>query len=174
MKLDIGRRFANFHRLSILSMPLFVSVESFAEISDSVCVGQKWGDDERVILFVKMVGERPLSDQLVDRLKLAIRQQLSARHVPAIIMQIADIPVLLSCVEQLGRTGGSCFDPKRFFFQSPESQFMTKIARFVPKLVVCFSFCSSGIEFSRFGTFPSTVCRMLLLKRRVLSPLLDV
>lgn len=94
MKLDIGRRFRNLCKFSILSMLfVFFSVESFAEISDSVCVGQKWGDDERVILFVKMVGERPLSDQLVDRLKLAIRQQLSARHVPAVIMQIADIPV---------------------------------------------------------------------------------
>jgi hypothetical protein len=34
-----------------------------------------------------------LEKALVDRIKTAVRQQLSARHVPEIIVQVPDIPV---------------------------------------------------------------------------------
>ena len=37
-------------------------------------------------------GEK-VSDSLITRLKSVIREELSPRHVPAIVMQIDDIPV---------------------------------------------------------------------------------
>lgn len=59
-----------------------------------MCVGQKVkDDDERVILFVKMKDGLDFTRDLVERLRSAVRQKLTARHVPAVIMQIADIPV---------------------------------------------------------------------------------
>ncbi|CAF2401648.1 unnamed protein product [Rotaria sp. Silwood2] len=37
-----------------------------------------------------------LEKSLVDRIKTAIRQQLSARHVPEVILQVPDIPYTIN------------------------------------------------------------------------------
>ena len=65
------------------------------EIQDSVCVAQRNKDntEERVVLFLKLSNGHKLDDELMKRVKAEIRQLLSARHVPAVIMEIADIPV---------------------------------------------------------------------------------
>ena len=69
-------------------------MESIAEVSDSLCVGQKLeGGDERVILFLKMANGHLFSEDIVKRVKTLVRTQLSARHVPAVVLQITDIPV---------------------------------------------------------------------------------
>jgi len=34
-----------------------------------------------------------LTEELVKQIKLTVRKELSARHVPSIILEIADIPV---------------------------------------------------------------------------------
>lgn len=64
-------------------------------IEDSLCVGQKikGEDDERVILFLKMKQDAELTDDLVKKMKVLIRSELSPRHVPAFVLSIADIPV---------------------------------------------------------------------------------
>jgi acetoacetyl-CoA synthetase len=69
-------------------------VESFKEIQDSLCVGQKSKDgcDERVILFVKMAPGTQLSAELTKQIQMSIRNELSARHVPAVILETQDIP----------------------------------------------------------------------------------
>ena len=84
---------------SSLSLHKFYSfsVESIEEISDSLCVGQKLEGDERVVLFLKMANGRVFSDDVVKRVKTLIRTQLSARHVPAVILQTSDIPVSIQC-----------------------------------------------------------------------------
>ncbi len=73
-----------------------VLLARFTEVVDSVCVGQqRAGDaDERVLLFVKMDEGKELSSELVGRIKRGIRDDLSARHVPAIIAECPDIPVV--------------------------------------------------------------------------------
>jgi acetoacetyl-CoA synthetase len=55
-------------------------------------VGQDWEGDVRVVLFVKTRDGRPLDEALVKRIKQRIRQGASPRHVPAKILQVADIP----------------------------------------------------------------------------------
>ena len=78
-------------------MPLIrVAVETFSEVEDSLAVGQKMGEeqeDERVVLFLKMAKGVDFSQDLVHRLRHDIRTRLSPRHVPAVILPIADIPV---------------------------------------------------------------------------------
>ena len=56
-------------------------------------MGQRTPDrsEERVVLFLKMV-QGDLSADLVKRLSSTIRSRLSARHVPALILPISDIP----------------------------------------------------------------------------------
>lgn len=75
------------------SAEIYSVAEAFKEIQDTVCVAQKNDEgEERVILFVKMASGCIFSDDLVKNLKRQIRGELSARHVPAIIMEIKDIP----------------------------------------------------------------------------------
>src|SRR4051794_5788656 len=62
------------------------------EILDTLCVGQKQGSDERVILFCQMNSGHTLTNSLKQRIAKAIRDELSLRHVPAMILPIADIP----------------------------------------------------------------------------------
>lgn len=65
-----------------------------AEIEDTVCVGQRrpGSGDERVLLFVKMRDGRKLTEELVGRIRRAIREGLSGRHVPGVIVETPEIP----------------------------------------------------------------------------------
>lgn len=66
----------------------------FPEIEDSVCVSQyNQKKEERAVLFLKMTTGRPFNEDLVQRLRIAITNELSARHVPEVILQVEDIPV---------------------------------------------------------------------------------
>jgi acetoacetyl-CoA synthetase len=67
-------------------------VEQFAEIAESIVVGQEWGDDTRVILFVRLQPGATLDADLERRLREAIKSRASPRHVPAKILAVADIP----------------------------------------------------------------------------------
>lgn len=65
------------------------------EIIDSICVGQRRprDADESVILFLLMRPGVKFDQQLVTRVKDAIRKSLSARHVPKYIFETPAIPV---------------------------------------------------------------------------------
>ncbi len=63
---------------------------------ESLCVGQDWEGDTRVVLFVVMRPGRELDDALAGEIRQRIRQHASPRHVPARIVQVADIPRTLS------------------------------------------------------------------------------
>lgn len=66
-----------------------------AEIQDCLCVGQKLPPDyvdEQVLLFLKMHDGKVLDDTLKARIQGAIAGTLSARHVPAQMHQVQDIP----------------------------------------------------------------------------------
>jgi len=80
------------------SAEIYQIVENFIEISDSVCVAQRnqSGSDERVVLFLKLIPTSEFNDDLVNRVKKSIREQLSPRHVPAAILPILDIPYTIS------------------------------------------------------------------------------
>ena len=67
----------------------------FPQIADSVCVGQSSSDksDERVVLFLKMKSGFEFDSNLVTLVSNAIREKLSPRHVPAVILPVEDIPV---------------------------------------------------------------------------------
>jgi acetoacetyl-CoA synthetase len=59
-------------------------------------VGQDWDDDVRVVLFVNLRDGIELDDDLQDRIRKSIRQNTTPRHVPARIVQVADIPRTIS------------------------------------------------------------------------------
>ena len=67
-------------------------VDKFQEVADSVAIGQSYEGDQRVLLFVKLVDKAALTDDLKTRIKINLRDQASPRHVPALILQVPDIP----------------------------------------------------------------------------------
>ena len=75
---------------------IYRQVEQMAEIEDSVVIGQPWENDVRVILFVKLLAEYKLTDDLKARIRKTIRDNASPRHVPAKIISIPAIPYTLN------------------------------------------------------------------------------
>lgn len=67
-------------------------------IEDALVVGQAvaGGLDERVILFLKLPMGRTLGTDMESMIKTAIRVRRTARHVPARIVQVEDIPYTLN------------------------------------------------------------------------------
>ena len=57
-----------------------------------MAVSQDWENDSRVILFLVMSDRAELSDDLRSRLKLALRNQASPKHVPDLIIQAPELP----------------------------------------------------------------------------------
>ena len=71
---------------------IYRQVEKFDEILESVCIGQHYEDDIRVVLFIKLREGIECSETLLERIKREIRTHTSPRHVPAIIKPVTDIP----------------------------------------------------------------------------------
>jgi acetoacetyl-CoA synthetase len=75
---------------------LYRVVEQIDEVEESVAIGQLWPPDKptdtRVILFIKLRKDLALDQNLEDRIRFEIRRRASPRHVPARIVQVADIP----------------------------------------------------------------------------------
>jgi acetoacetyl-CoA synthetase len=75
---------------------IYRQVEGFGEIAESLAIGQQQGDDERIVLFVRMRDGATLDAALEQRLRRTIREQASPRHVPARIVAVTDLPRTLS------------------------------------------------------------------------------
>jgi acetoacetyl-CoA synthetase len=71
-------------------------VEKMREIADSLAVGQNLGEDQRIILFVKMAPGHRLSENLKEKIKRALRAEASPKHVPGLILEVPDIPYTLN------------------------------------------------------------------------------
>jgi acetoacetyl-CoA synthetase len=75
---------------------LYRVTETLPEIADSLAVGQRWEGDERVILFVRLAPGVTFSEELQERLRQSIRENVSPHHVPARIIAVADIPYTIN------------------------------------------------------------------------------
>ena len=71
---------------------IYRQVEQLAQVQESIVIGQVWDNDVRVVLFVVLKPGHALDDALRERIKQQIRTGASPRHVPARIVQVADIP----------------------------------------------------------------------------------
>ena len=75
---------------------IYRQVEQLPEILEALVIGQDWppgrNDDVRVVLFVKLQAGLELDAALIERIKRRIRENTTPRHVPAKVVQVADIP----------------------------------------------------------------------------------
>jgi acetoacetyl-CoA synthetase len=71
---------------------IYRQVEQLEEVVESLVIGQDWDNDVRVVLFVRLRDGVALDDSLSKRIREQIRINTTPRHVPAKIVQVADIP----------------------------------------------------------------------------------
>jgi acetoacetyl-CoA synthetase len=71
---------------------IYAQVEQIGEVLEAIAIGQDWENDVRVVLFVRLKAGVQLDDALREAIRRKIRTGASPRHVPAKIVQVADIP----------------------------------------------------------------------------------
>jgi acetoacetyl-CoA synthetase len=71
---------------------IYRQVEKLDEVVESIVIGQDWEGDVRVVLFVRLRDGMALDAALARRIKDVIRANTTPRHVPAVILQVPDIP----------------------------------------------------------------------------------
>jgi len=71
---------------------IYRQVEQLDEVEEALVIGQDWQGDVRVVLFVRLAAGAELDADLIRRIKTQIRTGASPRHVPAKVIQVADIP----------------------------------------------------------------------------------
>lgn len=75
---------------------IYRQVEKVPEVLESIAIGQDWDNDVRVVLFVKLREGLALNNALSQQIRNVIRSNTTPRHVPARIVQVADIPRTIS------------------------------------------------------------------------------
>jgi len=75
---------------------IYSAVEALPQVAEALAVGQDWQDDVRVVLFVRLQRGVQLDEPLRRQIRDTIRAQTTARHVPARIVAVPDIPRTLS------------------------------------------------------------------------------
>jgi acetoacetyl-CoA synthetase len=71
---------------------IYRQVEQVPEVLEGLVIGQHWGHDERIVLFVRLRDGVALTPELEERIRQQIRRNATPRHVPARIVAVRDIP----------------------------------------------------------------------------------
>ena len=71
---------------------IYRQVDRVIEVLESIVIGQVWGSDTRIVLFVKLREGTNLTETLLDTIKKLIKENCTSRHVPSKILQVEDIP----------------------------------------------------------------------------------
>ncbi|RMH19888.1 MAG: acetoacetate--CoA ligase [Acidobacteria bacterium] len=67
-------------------------VEQLDEVVECLAIGQEWQGDQRIVLFVVLRPGVTLDERLATAIRQRIRKECSPRHVPAKVLQVADLP----------------------------------------------------------------------------------
>jgi acetoacetyl-CoA synthetase len=71
---------------------IYRQVERLDEVVESLAIGQDWNNDVRIVLFVRLRDGLVLDAPLIEKIRQQIRDNTTPRHVPAKVVQVADIP----------------------------------------------------------------------------------
>jgi acetoacetyl-CoA synthetase len=86
----------NRHGIRIGTAEIYRQVEKIDEVEESIAIGQLWPPDKptdtRVVLFVRLRPGFSLDASLESKIRERIKANTTPRHVPAKIIQVADIP----------------------------------------------------------------------------------
>jgi acetoacetyl-CoA synthetase len=67
-------------------------VETVPGVAEAVAIGQKWDSDTRIVLFLRLTDGAGLTPEVEAVIRRRLREEESPRHVPAVILPVADIP----------------------------------------------------------------------------------
>ena len=71
-------------------------IDKLDEVVDSLAIGQEWGGDQRIVLFVKLTEGYELTEELINKIRNTLRENASPRHIPARVIRVPDIPYTLN------------------------------------------------------------------------------
>ncbi|MEK9693641.1 MAG: acetoacetate--CoA ligase [Rhodospirillaceae bacterium] len=72
---------------------IYRQVEQLTEVEEAIAVGQETPDgDVRIVLFVRLINNIILDQDLQEKIRYCIREGASPRHTPSVILEVADIP----------------------------------------------------------------------------------
>ncbi|MGA0345575.1 MAG: acetoacetate--CoA ligase [Alphaproteobacteria bacterium] len=72
---------------------IYRQVEQLTEVEEAIAVGQETPDgDVRIVLFVRLVNNIILDQDLQEKIRYCIREGASPRHTPSVILEVTDIP----------------------------------------------------------------------------------
>lgn len=75
---------------------IYTHVQKVDSVFDSLAIGQQYHDDQRVLLFVQMKEGEKLTKEIAKEIRTTLRTLASPRHVPAVIIEVEDIPRTLN------------------------------------------------------------------------------
>ena len=75
---------------------IYRQVERIDEVLESIAIGQNWENDVRVVLFVVLRDGVSLTEDLQQKIRKAVRDNTTPRHVPAKIIAVPEIPRTIS------------------------------------------------------------------------------
>ena len=67
-------------------------VEQHPDVLESLVFGQEIDNDVRIVLLVRLIDGVMFSDELAGDIKSRIRVACTPRHVPALVVQVSDLP----------------------------------------------------------------------------------
>ena len=83
----------NRHGVRMGSADIYAAVESLPEVAEALVLGVEQPDGGYWLpLFVRLVEGLALDDALVDRIRAAVREQASPRHVPDEVVAVPAVP----------------------------------------------------------------------------------
>ena len=71
---------------------IYRQVAHFPQVAESLAAAQQFDGDTRVVLFVQMATGYELDDELRAAIVDRLRRHASPRHVPAVMVPVADLP----------------------------------------------------------------------------------
>ncbi len=71
---------------------IYRQVEKLDAVVEALVIGQEWDNDVRIVLFVVLRQDLTLDENLSQVIKKQVRAHCTPRHVPAVIVQVGDIP----------------------------------------------------------------------------------
>ena len=71
---------------------IYRRVEQFDAVLESLVFGQDWEGESRIVLAVRLAEGTVLDETLVAEIRQAIRIGCTPRHVPALVIDVADLP----------------------------------------------------------------------------------
>ena len=82
----------NARGVRIGTAEIYAVLSEMPDLSDAVAVGQRIDTDSRVVLLVTLADGATLDDELVGRITTNLRERCSPRHVPSVVIAVADLP----------------------------------------------------------------------------------